>query len=127
MADTPESSTPKQFHVEREGDVWFVKPAADLASMKWSELPATAAEMLGAAAEVPAPAVVFDLSDQGYFGSYFLGILVRCWKHISRCGGTLGLCGVSPVGREVLEVTSLDTLWDIYPSRAEAVEAIAHR
>ena len=124
MADSRNSHTTAQFGVENESGVWLVTPLGDLASMNWSELPATAGDILGEAADTTCPQVVFDLTGRAYFGSYFLGILVRCWKHISSHDGSLALCGVSETGREVLEITSLDTLWDIYPSRAAAIKAM---
>jgi anti-anti-sigma factor len=127
MADTTRSSAASQFEVKDEGGVWLVTPVVDLASMNWCELPATARDVLGDAAGATRPQVVFDLAGHAYFGSYFLGILVRCWKHISSHDGGLALSGVSEIGREVLEITALDTLWEVYPTRADAIEAMAHR
>lgn len=132
MADNPSTNaasqfTVSQFTVQADGDVWFITPVNDLASMGWCELPASASEILADAAKVAQPRVVFDLTGSTYFGSYFLGILVRCWKHISSRDGTLALCGVSDMGREVLGITSLDTLWEIYPNHTEAAKALASR
>jgi len=40
-------------------------------------------------------------------------------------GGELVLCGASELARELLRVTSLDTLWAIYDTREEALDAVA--
>ncbi len=69
--------------------------------------------------------VVFDLSNVAYFGSVFLALLLRCHKLVNSRGGELVLCGPSAMARELLRVTSLDTLWAIYDSREEALIALA--
>ncbi|HLQ44731.1 MAG TPA: STAS domain-containing protein, partial [Planctomycetaceae bacterium] len=71
------------------------------------------------------PTVIFDLSQMVYFGSVFLALLLRCHKLVKSRGGELALCGVNTMGRELLRVTSLDTLWTIYNSREEALTALA--
>jgi hypothetical protein len=40
-------------------------------------------------------------------------------------GGRIAFCNVSPHEREILAVTGLNGLWPVYPSRAEAVAAVA--
>ena len=61
----------------------------------------------------------------GYFGSVFLAVLLRCHKLVKSRGGDLVLCGVSSVVRELLRITALDTLWAIYDSREEALDALS--
>jgi len=74
--------------------------------------------------EQDVPMVVFDLSDVNYFGSVFLQLLLRCHTVIKRNGGELVLAGVSPAASELLRVTALDTLWAIYDTREEAIDAL---
>ncbi len=70
------------------------------------------------------PLIVFDLSQIDYFGSVFLGVLLRCWKMVQAKGGSMALACVSVRARELLHLTSLDFVWPIYESRREAVEAL---
>lgn len=70
------------------------------------------------------PLLVFDLTQVDYFGSVFLGVLLRCWKLVQAKGGTMALAGVSGRAKELLHLTSLDFVWPIYASRREAVEAL---
>jgi anti-anti-sigma factor len=70
------------------------------------------------------PLIVFDLSQIDYFGSVFLGVLLRCWKLVQARGGTMALSGVSDRAKELLHLTSLDFVWPIYANRREAVEAL---
>jgi len=82
--------------------------------------------LLTEAAHVEPPRLVLDLSQTTFFGSTFLELLVRAWKRLRERGGTMVFCGLHPFCAEVLEVTRLTTLWDVYPTRAEAVKALAH-
>jgi anti-anti-sigma factor len=70
------------------------------------------------------PLVVFDLSEVKYFGSVFLALLLRCHKEVKLRGGELVICGASKTARELLKITALDTLWALYETREEALEAL---
>ena len=93
--------------------------------MRWDLIEPAAAIILGPLREQKVPMVVFDLSSVAYFGSVFLALLLRCHKLVKSRGGELVLCGPSAIARELLRVTSLDTLWAIYDSREEALTALA--
>ena len=60
----------------------------------------------------------------GLIGSVFLALLLRCHKLVRQKGGELVLCGASKLARELLHITNLDTLWAIYDTREEALEAV---
>jgi anti-sigma B factor antagonist len=68
--------------------------------------------------------LVLDLTNTSYIGSSFIETLVRAWRRLKERDGVLALCGIQPFCAEVLRVTRLDSLWDIYTSRAEAVAAM---
>ena len=68
---------------------------------------------------VTLPNVVFDLSELQFVGSVFLSLMLRCYKLVKSRGGEFVLCGANGMARELLRVTSLDTLWPIYTSRGE--------
>ncbi len=74
----------------------------------------------------PAPLIVIDLPHTLTFGSVFLGVLFRVWLRLkSRQGGRLGLSSVSPFCCEVLEITHLDRIWEVFDTPDEAVRAFA--
>ncbi len=74
----------------------------------------------------PKPLIVIDLPLTLMFGSVFLGVLFRVWLRLKfRQGGRLGLSSVSPMCREVLEVTHLDRIWEVFETPDEAVRAFA--
>jgi anti-anti-sigma factor len=70
------------------------------------------------------PRLVLDLTSTTYTGSSFIETLVRAWKRLKERDGVLALCGIQPFCAEMLRVTRLDSLWDICPSRVEAVSAM---
>jgi anti-anti-sigma factor len=68
---------------------------------------------------------VIDLEKSSYFGTAMLQVMTAVWKRVRARGGKMALCSLSDTGREILHVTRFDTLWPIYASRSEALEAVA--
>lgn len=82
-------------------------------------------ELLDAASNSPAPALLVDLSNTRLIGSRFIGLLVRAWKRVQDRQGRMGICCVPPFCREALITTRLyDTLWTPYETREEAIAAM---
>lgn len=123
QGDMPESR--EDFQIEWHGNSVVIIPAANVEAMRWDLIEQAAEVVMAPLQEMEVPMVVFDLSDVGYFGSVFLALLLRCHKLVRSRGGELVLCGASRLAEELLRVTALDTLWAIYDTRAEALEAIA--
>ncbi len=122
---TAESSPNQSFRIERHGDIAVVIPSPEVESMQ-ENLIQQAAQMVLAPLEKDPPAgLVIDLSQVKYFGSVFLSFLLRCHMLAKRRGSEIVLAGASERSRELLHLTALDTLWALYDTRAEAVEALA--
>ena len=119
MADTRED-----FKLEWHGNVVLITPASDVESMRWDLIEQAAEIVMTPIREQDVPMVVFDLSDVSYFGSVFLALLLRCHKFVKSQGGELVLSGASKMASELLRVTALDTLWAIYDTKEEAIEAL---
>jgi anti-sigma B factor antagonist len=112
------------FTIERRGDVTVISATPALESIAMG-LEDQAAELIfEPIRRDPEPLIIFDLSEVDYFGSVFLGVLLRCWKLVQAKGGTMALAGVSSRAKELLHLTSLDFVWPIYADRREAVEAL---
>lgn len=112
------------FELEWHGDAVVVVPASNVENMSWDVVENAADLVLAPLARQKVPLVVVDLSRVSYFGSVFLALLLRCHKLVRQKGGELVLCGASDLARELLQITNLDTLWAIYDSRDEALEAV---
>ncbi|EDL60812.1 MULTISPECIES: STAS domain-containing protein [Gimesia] len=112
------------FQLEWHGNTVVIIPASNVESMSWDLIEQAADIVMAPLQEVEIPMVVFDLSDVSYFGSVFLALLLRCHKHVRSRGGELVLCGASKMANELLRITALDTLWAIYETRDEALDAL---
>jgi len=67
--------------------------------------------------------VVLDLSRVRFMDSSGLGAMLSCLRQLTARKGDLKLCGMSRQVRGAFEVVRLNRIFDIYPTRAEAVLA----
>ncbi len=118
------SDTSEDFQLEWHGNTVVIIPAGNVESMRWDLIEQAAEIVMDPLRKQEVPMVVVDLSDVSYFGSVFLALLLRCHKFVKSNGGELVLCGASKMAAELLRVTALDTLWAIYDTREEALEAL---
>ncbi len=112
------------FRLEWHDGTVVIVPASNVESMSWDLIEQAAQIVMAPLHDQEIPMVVVDLTEVTYFGSVFLALLLRCHKHVKSRGGELVLCGASSMASELLRVTALDTLWAIYDSREEALDAV---
>ena len=112
------------FELKWHGSTVVITLASDIEDLKWDLIEQAAEIVMGPMREQEVPMVIFDLSEVSYFGSVFLALLLRCHKLVKSRGGELVLCGASDLAVELLRITALDTLWAIYDTREEALEAV---
>ncbi len=126
MFDPQDDINPTEsFQLEWHNNCVVVIPAANVESMQWDLIEPAAVVIFEPLKQQAVPMVIFDLNQVAYFGSVFLALLLRCHKLVKSRGGELVLCGPSEMARDLLRITSLDTLWAIYDSREEALTALA--
>lgn len=65
--------------------------------------------------------VVFDLSQVEYFSSVGLSLLLRVHKALKARKGKIALAKPNANIKELLHVTSLDTIWQSYATLEEAI------
>lgn len=63
---------------------------------------------------------IIDLSQTRYTGSALLGLLINIRTTVRTSGGQMMLCGVDPYLQQVIRLSSLERLFKIYGTRAEA-------
>jgi len=117
-------SADEAFTLERHGDLTIITATSALEHIEYSLEEQVAELILEPIRRQENPLIVFDLSQADNFGSMFLALLIRCWKLALSRGGTMALSGVTERTRELLRVTALDTVWPIYDSRREAMDAL---
>jgi anti-sigma B factor antagonist len=120
MADTSDN-----FQIEWHGNCVVIIPAQNVEDMRWELIEQAAEIVMAPLKKTQTPMVVVDLSEVKYFGSVFLSLLLRCHKYVKLRGGELVVCGPSAMARELMGITALDTLWAIYDTRQEALDALA--
>ena len=69
--------------------------------------------------------VVLDLPGLQYMDSAGLGSLLKGYVAAQKYGGKLALAGLLPRVRDLLQLTKIEPLFQIYPTAAEAVAAFA--
>lgn len=121
MAETQQSQS---FRIERHGDVAVIIPSPEVESMPENLIQQAAQIVLAPLRADPPAGLVIDLSQVSYFGSVFLSFLLRCHMQVKKHGSEVVLAGSSERARELLHLTALDTLWALYNTRAEALEAL---
>ncbi|HUT11461.1 MAG TPA: STAS domain-containing protein [Thermoguttaceae bacterium] len=107
----------------RQSDVTIIELGPSYESLDDETLEEIGGLLLTKATVADPPRVVLDLSKTTYLGSTFIELLVRAWKRLRERGGTLALCGLQPYCQEVLRISRLDTLFEILPTRDQAVVA----
>ena len=112
------------FQLEWHGDALVVTPAGNIESLNWEFVEQAAEMVLNPLRGQEVPLVVFDLNFAPYFGSVFLALLLRCHKLVKLKGGEMVICHVGQLGKDLFRTTSLDTIWAIYDTREQALEAI---
>ena len=109
------------FQVERHGDVAVIIPSPEIEKLPENQVELAAQLVLLPLKENPPSGLIVDLSRVNFFGSVFISFLLRCHLLVKKQGNELVLAGVSDRIRELLRLTSLDTLWALYGTRAEAL------
>jgi anti-sigma B factor antagonist len=112
------------FDTRIEGNVLVVIASEDVGRLASLDVRAQTDHLLEPLREHALRHVVIDLEKAEYFGTYMLELMHALWRRVRRADGRVALCNVSDVGREVLHVSRLDTLWPIYASPAEAMQAL---
>ena len=122
MADATHSS--QYIRIERHADIAVITPSAEVEKLPENLMEQAAQMVLSPLKTDPPEGLIFDLSHVDYVGSVFLSFLLRCHKRVKEHGCEVVVAGASPRARELLHMTALDTLWALYNSRAEALEAL---
>jgi len=118
--------TPKdQFRVERHGEIAVVFPSPKVEELHEALMDQAAKMVLAALKEDPPAGIVIDLSQLNYFGSVFVNFLLRCYMYAKKEGIEFVLAGPSPASRELFKVLGFESLWALYATRQEAVEALS--
>ena len=108
-----------QIDIEKSGEVAIVTLQAE-------HLDASAADEFKQAMQPILDAnhrIVLDMSPLRFVDSAGLGAILSCLRKLSAAEGDLKLCGLSKPVRSIFEISRMHRIFDILPTRAEAVQA----
>jgi len=112
------------FQMKWHGDIVVIMPSPEVEQLPENLIQPAAEMLLAPMKEDPPSHLIVDLSGVSYFGSAFLTFLLRCHLLVKKEGSELVLAGVNNRIRELLRVTQFDTLWALYDTRQEAIDAL---
>lgn len=118
-------SSPKIFATEHHATALVVTPLGNISSFAGDHVQPELERLLDLLARDVTRNVVLDMAHVSYVGSVMLAATQVLWKRARANQKRLVLCNLSTVGQEVLRVSKFDQIWPVYPSRQEALRALA--
>jgi anti-anti-sigma factor len=110
------------FGVEWRGETLVLIPDKELGEFAYVDLEGQ--EIISLLKNSSEKNVVMDFYKTKYFGSTALAFFVKLWKIVSGRRGKMAFCNLSEQGKEILEITRLDTLWSICGTREDAMKTV---
>jgi anti-anti-sigma factor len=114
--------------IKQEQGVTVITLGPDYESLDENDLDDVKEVLLRVASSADPPLVVLDLPRTKFFGSAFIELLFRAWNRLnSRAGGRFAISGLTDYCKEVIEITHLDQLWDVYETSRDAVRVMSSK
>ena len=70
--------------------------------------------------------ILVDLSRATILDSSDIGRLIRAHRTVRRAGGRIHLCNIRPQVARLLQMTRLDTMFEMYPTREEGIASLTN-
>ena len=67
--------------------------------------------------------IIIDLGKITFIDSFGIGQLIGCYVTVTDQGGLLKLCDLSSRMSSILQITKLNTVFEVYSSEAEAMDS----
>ena len=115
----------QSFRIERHGEIAVVIPSPKVEEMHEALIEQAAKLVVNSLRADPPAGIVVDLGQVNYFGSVFVSFLLRCHMLAKKQGSEVVLAGASEPARELLHLLDLQTIWALYKTRQEAIEALS--
>jgi anti-sigma B factor antagonist len=87
--------------------------------------PSPLKEAVGKLVRLGVRRIILNLREVTYLDSAGLGELVSCYTRATHSDATIVLTDVGPRVHELLEMTNILTIFDIFDSEAEAIASVA--
>ncbi len=124
MSQTEAIFANEYFLLKYHGDCAVIIPSPEVEQLAESLMQPAAQMLLSPMKKNPPANLIVDLTGVRYFGSAFITFLLRCHELAKQQGSELAIAGVNARIRELLRTTALDTIWALYETRQEALDAL---
>ena len=111
-------------NILRQSEITVLEFGERYSSLVEKKLSKDAQQIIGTVKTAEPPLVVFDLTEVQLIDTYFIQLLVRVWKLIKKRDGDIVLAGVDPECLKMLERLKIDSLWQRFPTRRKAINAL---
>ncbi|WP_144977232.1 STAS domain-containing protein [Bremerella volcania] len=111
-------------NILRQKDITILDFGPEYGNLDEASLSNVVQQIVEVAKHTSPPLVVIDLSNTEAIGSFFIQFLIRIWKLIKKRGGRLVIAGLSEECLNVLKRSKIESLWQRYPTREAATEAL---
>jgi len=112
-----------QLNISTVGDVVVVSFAGASVGML-SGIDEMADQLRGYIEQQHPNKIVVDFEGVKFFSSQVLGLLVEIWRKLTGSGGKVLICRINPQLYRVFKITNLDRIFEFYPDRTAAIEAL---
>lgn len=112
--------SPDMLKVEREGDIYFIVPEGELLAGQGDDRLRDELDRLHSQGSTK---VVIDFSKVPYIDSSILGQMVHGYSMFKKAGGDLKLLNPSKRIIDVLSLTRLITVFEVYKNRQQILES----
>lgn len=111
-------------NILRQSDITILEFGAEYENLEESNLGNVVQQIVEVAKHASPPLVVIDLSHTKSIGAFFIQFLIRIWKLIKKRGGHLVIAGLNENCLDVLKRSKIESLWQRYPDREQAMAAL---
>ena len=108
------------WHEEIGSETWLVGVSGRLDHLQTPELESELLELAGSGDRQ----MIIDLTEVTYVNSGGLRCLVTIWRKAQQGNGTVVLSGINPSLMELFTTVGFHKVFDIYPTTAEAKQAL---
>lgn len=111
----------QHYDIEDEADVLVIVARTSVAHASEIDLGDDRNWLVARFTQSDKPRVVFDFRRVTHFSSSVVNTLINVSNVIETQSGIMAICSLSPFRLEVLAVSGLDSVLNLFPSQAEAL------
>ena len=105
---------------KKKGEVWLIEVEGSIKSGMEFDL---AEKLEFCLREVDVPKFIIDLKKVPFINSAVLGIFLNVFRESEKFNGRFSLCNISNEVDNLLEITKLDSVFEIFKNQEEALDS----